>query len=215
MLAATLLGLAGCQDITSETQSVIHGIHAWIEGFGVWGMLVFALVYILATLALIPGAPLSIVAGLAYGLWGLPLVVLAALAGSSLAFQLARTFAHGRVHAWTRRHPRGGALVAAVRDQGWKIVLLLRLSPVVPFNVQNYLFGITGISFSQYAAATAVGILPGAALFISIGAFGHGTSDDSSRMVNWVLFGIGLAATVLAVALVTRKALARLDAARD
>ena len=66
-------------------------------------------------------------------------------------------------------------------EQGWKIVLLLRLSPVVPFNVQNYLFGITRIGFAQYALATAIGILPGASLFISIGAFGHG------RIIEMVL----------------------------
>jgi uncharacterized membrane protein YdjX (TVP38/TMEM64 family) len=116
------------------------------------------------------------------------------------------------VQGWASRHPHGGAIVDAVTEQGWKIVLLLRLSPLVPFNVQNYLFGITGISFAHYAVATALGVLPGAALFLSIGAFGHGTEDADSRMLNWILFGVGLVATVVAAVTVTRRVLAKLRA---
>jgi uncharacterized membrane protein YdjX (TVP38/TMEM64 family) len=78
--------------------------------------------------------------------------------------------------------------------------------------VQNYLFGVTSIGFVPYAVATAIGVLPGATLFISIGAFGHGAEDPGSRTLNWVLFGIGLAATIVAAVLVTRRVLAKLQA---
>jgi uncharacterized membrane protein YdjX (TVP38/TMEM64 family) len=188
----------------------IDAFRGWIEGFGIWGIVVFALAYVLATVALIPCAPLSIVAGLAWGLWALPLVLVAAMTGSSLAFEIARRLARARVEAWAARHPRGAAVAEAVREQGWRIVLLLRLSPVVPFNMQNYLFGITGIGFVPYAVATAIGVLPGAALFIAIGAFGHGSAESDTRTLNWILFGVGLAATVGAAVLVTRTLLAKL-----
>jgi uncharacterized membrane protein YdjX (TVP38/TMEM64 family) len=150
------------------------------------------------------------VAGLAWGIWALPLVIASAVIGSSLAFQIGRRLAQARVRAWTDTRPRGAAVIEAVSEQGWRIMLLLRLSPVIPFNVQNYLFSITDIRFLPYLAATAIGTLPGSTLFISIGAFGHGAEDAEGRTLNWILFGVGLVATVAAAALVTRTVLAKL-----
>jgi uncharacterized membrane protein YdjX (TVP38/TMEM64 family) len=90
----------------------------WVDGLGGWGMAVFALVYVAATIAMLPCAPLSIVAGLAWGAWALPLVLVAALAGASLAFQIARRVAQARVQAWIDRNPRREAVVEAVTEQG-------------------------------------------------------------------------------------------------
>jgi uncharacterized membrane protein YdjX (TVP38/TMEM64 family) len=188
----------------------VNGFRGWIEQLGVWGPAAFVAIYVAATLVMAPCAPLSLVAGLAWGIGAFPLVIASALAGSSLAFQIGRRAARARVRRWARTHPRGAAVIDAVGEQGWKIVLLLRLSPVVPFNMQNYLFGITGIRFLPYLAATAIGLLPGSALFISIGAFGHGSEDGSSRTLNWILFGVGLAATIAAAALVTRQVMRKL-----
>jgi uncharacterized membrane protein YdjX (TVP38/TMEM64 family) len=94
----------------------------------------------------------------------------------------------------------------AVTEEGWKIVVLLRLSPLVPFNVQNYLFGITDIPFPHYFAATCVGIIPGTVLFVYLGALGN----TSAGRLEWVFFGVGLLATVTVAVLVTRKAKERL-----
>ncbi len=207
ILAVAALAVAG---FLAPVGSWIAALRGWIEGFGAWGVAVYALTYVVATVAMLPCAPLALIGGLAWGIWAFPLVVATALVGASLAFQIGRYLAQERVRAWAATHPRGAAVIEAVSEQGWKVVLLLRLSPVVPFNVQNYLFGITSIGFLPYAVATAVGILPGASLFISIGAFGHGTEDPGSRTLNWVLFGIGLAATVVAAVLVTRRVLAKL-----
>jgi len=200
--------------VLSPVGTWIDTFRGWVDSLGVWGVAIFALLYVLATIALLPCAPLSIVAGLVYGVWAFPLVIVSALAGAALAFQIGRHLAQERVRSWAADHPRGGAVIDAVREQGWKVVLLLRLSPLVPFNVQNYLFGVTGIGFAPYAVATAIGILPGAALFISIGAFGHGTDDATSHTIGWLLFGIGLATTALAAIVVTRKVRARLRSPR-
>jgi uncharacterized membrane protein YdjX (TVP38/TMEM64 family) len=188
----------------------IASFRDWIDGLGVWGVAIFVAAYVAATLAMLPCAPLSIVAGLAWGPWALPLVIAAVAVGASLAFHIARRLAQARVQAWARRNPRGEAVVEAVTEQGWKVVLLLRLSPLVPFNLQNYLFGITRIRFTPYLVATLIGVLPGALLFISVGAFGHGAEDADSRLFNWILFAVGLAATIAAAVLVTRRVLARL-----
>jgi uncharacterized membrane protein YdjX (TVP38/TMEM64 family) len=212
-LAVLAIGAAAAIAIAGSLDSVgawVNGFRGWIEHLGAWGPTTFVLIYIAATLVMAPCAPLSLIAGLAWGIWAFPLVIASALAGSSLAFQIGRRLARARLRRWTRTHPRSAAVIEAVSDQGWKIVLLLRLSPVVPFNMQNYLFGITNIRFLPYLAATAVGLLPGSALFISIGAFGHGSEDGSSRTLNWILFAIGLAATIAAAVLVTRQVMRKL-----
>ncbi len=210
--AAIVIVALAVAGVLSPVGTWIDTYRGWVESLGVWGVVVFGVLYVLATIALLPCAPLSIVAGLAYGVWAFPLVIASAMTGAALAFQIGRHLAQERVRAWAQDHPRGAAVIDAVSAQGWKVVLLLRLSPLIPFNVQNYLFGITSISFTHYAIATAIGILPGAALFISIGAFGHGADDDEGRLLNWILFGVGLAATALAAVLVSRTVVAKLRA---
>jgi uncharacterized membrane protein YdjX (TVP38/TMEM64 family) len=209
-VAVVLIVVLAVAGLLAPVGSWIYAFRGWIEGFGAWGIAVFVLTYLLATIAMLPCAPLTVIGGLAWGVWAFPLVIATALVGASLAFEIGRYLAQDKVRAWAATRPRGAAMIEAVSEQGWKVVLLLRLSPVVPFNVQNYLFGITSIGFAPYALATAVGILPGASLFLSIGAFGHGAEDAGSRTVNWALFGVGLAATVAAAVLVTRRVLAKL-----
>ena len=87
-------------------------------------------------------------------------------------------------------------------------MLLFRLSPLVPFNLQNYLFGITAVPFGSYVAATFFGIAPATAVFVAVGALGEAALDG--RPEKWALLGGGLLATVTAVVLVTRKARALL-----
>ena len=87
-------------------------------------------------------------------------------------------------------------------------MLLLRLNPLVPFNLQNYLFGITAVPFGSYVAATFVGIAPATTAFVSVGALGEAALDPGRG--RWALLGGGLLATMAAVILVTRKARALL-----
>jgi uncharacterized membrane protein YdjX (TVP38/TMEM64 family) len=180
----------------------------WIGGLGLWGVALFALVYVVGAVVLAPAGLLSILAGFAYGFWALPLVVVAATIGAALAFLIARYAARDWVRQWLRGRRNLTAIDRAVAEDGWKIVMLLRLSPAVPFNLQNYAFGVTAVPFGQYVAATFVGIIPGAALFTYIGVLG-GESAEAGP-VRWLLFAAGLAATAAAGVLVARKARAKL-----
>ena len=94
-------------------------------------------------------------------------------------------------------------------------MLLLRLSPLFPFNVQNYLYGVTGIGFGQCLAATFFGIMPGTLLYVYIGAAGRLAlaGDEPAGVLRWVLFGLGLLATLAVTVLVTRRARAALQQA--
>src|SRR4029079_19126679 len=129
---------------------LLAGLRGWIGGLGFWGVAVFTLIYIVGAVMLAPEAPLTIVAGFAYGFRGLPLVIVAATIGAALAFLIARYAARERVRLWLRGRRKRAAIDGAVAEDGWKIVVLLRLSPAVPFNLQNYAFGVTAVPFAEF-----------------------------------------------------------------
>jgi uncharacterized membrane protein YdjX (TVP38/TMEM64 family) len=183
----------------------VEGLRHWLVGLGPAGAALFILFYVAATVVLAPDWPISVLAGVVYGAWGFPIVLVALLTASSLAFLVARHLARGRLRRALVRRPRLAAVDEAVSDEGWKIVFLLRLSPLVPFNLQNYVFGVTEIPYSQYAVATIVGMSPATALYIYIGALGHAAHRGAGRL-TWLMFALGLAATIAVAALIARKA---------
>ncbi len=183
-------------------------MNAWIEGLGPWGYVAFFVIYVVATVALLPGAPLSIAGGLAFKWWGFPLVLSAAIVGASLAFFCGRYLARDRVKKMAEKRPKFKAVDKAVGEEGWKVVLLVRLSPVVPFNLQNYFFGSTDIPFLQYLWASAIGIIPGTLLYVYLGAAG---ASEGGGALKWTLLALGLVATVAVTWFVSKKAKAKLD----
>ncbi len=183
----------------------------WIEASGPLGWIVFAGVYIAATVLLIPASVLTLVAGLAFGLTlGFPLVVVSATIGATLAFLVARHLVHDHVDKYVAGRPKLKAVKAAVSESGWKIVVLLRLSPVVPFNLQNYFYGVTDVRLAEYIWATFVGIMPGTLVYIYLGSVGKAATGESGGPLQWTFFVVGLIATVVVAYLVTRKAGAKL-----
>src|SRR5437879_1739462 len=107
-----------------------------------------------------------------FGAWGFPIVILAASIGAALAFLLSRHAVRARLRRLLEAKPSYAAIDRAVAEEGWKIVALLRLNPLVPFNLQNYFFGVTDIGFWPYAAATFFGIMPGAAFYVYLATLG-------------------------------------------
>ena len=179
-------------------------IRTWVLSLGALGIVLFVVAYILLTAVLAPVSLLSITAGIAYGPWGVPLVVISATLAAVVAFLLGRHIAHEKVSRWIERDPRLNSLNTAVSGQGWKVVFLVRLSPLIPFGLQNYLFSLTGVKVVPYAIATAVGILPGSALYVYIGVMGQAMGGAGS--IQWVLLSIGLVSTVLVAWFVGRRA---------
>lgn len=157
---------AACFLLISSTAG-LRKLQAWLDGMGYWGPALFFLFYSLAVIALVPGSVLALVAGLAYGMWGLPVSLAAATTGASLSFLIARHFACSRIQALTCHHSVWRAVEYAVSESGWRVIILVRLSPVLPFNLQNYFFGITRIRFRHYVPATFLGIVPGTAVNVS------------------------------------------------
>lgn len=200
MVSARMLPLA-------EWLTVFNG---WVHGLGPAGLLIYSLVYALAAVLLLPGSILTLAAGAAFGLLpGFGSVLLGATAGAALAFLVSRHLARRWVESWIETKPRFLAVDKAVAKEGWKIVFLTRLSPIFPFNFQNYAYGLTKISFWHYTLASLVGMIPGTFMYVYLGSLGRSSLEAAAgsegvETLQLVLQIVGLAATVLVTIFITR-----------
>ena len=140
----------------------------WVDALGQkvaalgWaGPVVYVGLYIVGTTILAPSPVMSIAAGVAFGWWGFPLCVIAATAGATVSFCLSRYLFNDTLEDWLTDRPTFRAAKKAVDEEGWKMQCMLRISPVVPFGLLNYLLGLTHTSLFTYVICTLVGILPG------------------------------------------------------
>lgn len=183
-----------------------------IRHAGVPGVLVFIAAYVACTVAVLPGSILTLVAGFAYGpVWGLAVASPASVAGATLAFVLGRTVLRGWVSRRLETLPRARAIDRAVGRQGFRLVLLLRLSPLIPFNLLNYALSLSSVPLAQYVAASFIGMLPGTLLYVYLGslattAAGLGAAASQGGPLRLAVYGAGLVATVLVVFVATRAA---------
>lgn len=216
----SLLTVVVCAIVLARLVPVERGVQTlrvWLEGAGAWGPVVFCASYLAAALLFVPGAALTLLAGFLFGLvWGPVLVSIASTAAAAIAFLIARYFARDAVARLARRSPRFGAIDRAIEDGGWKIVALLRLSPVFPFSAGNYLFGLTAARFVPYILASWLFMLPGTFLYVYLGhVSGEGLAAASGARTRsageWAMLGVGLLATAVVVVYVTRLARRALD----
>ena len=178
-----------------------------VDRLGALGPAVVAAAYVILTVLLIPGSALTIGAGTVFGLWtGLAVVVVGANLGALASFLLARTLLRDKVTEWAKANPRFDALDRAIAKEGFKMVLLSRLSPAFPFTLLNYLLGLTKVSVGSYALANLIGMLPGTFLYVYIGATLSSGLSEGASLFRQVLLGVGLLATVGVVVIVTRAA---------
>ena len=209
LIIVSLLWIASALPVDRAVQAV----NAWVESLGVWGPLVFGLVYILATVLLLPASALTLAGGAVFGLGtGTVTVSVASTIGAGLAFLIARYFAREKMAAFARRNPKFNAVDRAIGEGGWKIVALLRLVPAVPFNVQNYLYGVTSIRFWPCFLTSWIAMLPGTFMYVYLGHVGgQGLAAASgaapSRSTGeWVMLAVGLLAAVAVTVYVSRVA---------
>lgn len=187
-------------------------LRIWVESLGWWGPLAFAAVYALAATCFIPGSALSVAAGLLFGVWlGTATVWLGATLAIALSFLIARYMARARVEEFAKNRPRFAAVDRAVGAQGWRIVALMRLSPVFPFSLQNYLFGVTAIRFWPCWIASAAFIVPGTFLYVYLGYAGGEAATavggaDRAGSLRLALQLAGLLATLVVTLLIARTA---------
>jgi len=183
-----------------------------ITGLGFIGYVMFAGVYIAATVLFIPGSILTLGAGVAFGVvWGTVAVSAGSVIGASVAFLIARYIARDRVASRMAQNAKFDAIDRAIGKQGTKIVLLLRLSPVFPFNVLNYLLGLTRVPFWNYVGASFIGMLPGTVLYVYLGSLGKAGLEAAAggggkTPLEYVFYAIGFVVTIIVTVYVSRVA---------
>jgi uncharacterized membrane protein YdjX (TVP38/TMEM64 family) len=182
----------------------------WIRGLGPLAPLAFIAMYIVACVAFIPGSILTIGAGVIFGVvLGSIYVSIAATLGATAAFLVGRYLARGWVSARLEGNPKFKAIDEAVGKEGWKIVILTRLSPVFPFNLLNYAYGLTRVSLRDYFFASWLGMIPGTVLYVYIGALtgdvARAAGGSAARTpAGWSLTIVGFVATIAVAVYATR-----------
>jgi uncharacterized membrane protein YdjX (TVP38/TMEM64 family) len=183
---------------------MVDFIH-WAKGMGAAGGAIYAAFYIVGTALLLPALPLTLGAGFLYGvIIGTLVVSPASVIGATLAFFIARHVARDWVTRRLKKYPQAAAIDRAIEKNGFKAVVLLRLQPVLPFNILNYALGLTSIRLRDYVLASWIGMFPATVLYVYLGSVMNDISDllrqrPNSGMAGRLLLWGGLAAIVVLV----------------
>lgn len=182
----------------------------WVNGLGALGGVVFIAIYIIATLAFLPAAILTLGAGVIFGvIWGSLYVFIGATLGAVAAFLVGRYLARGWVKQKISSYKKFANIDQAVSKEGLKIVFLIRLSPLFPFNLLNYALGVTSVSLKDYFLAS-FGMIPGTIMYVYLGhlagdlALIGNKSQPDNMILHWVIQIIGLIATIAVTVYVTK-----------
>jgi len=184
-----------------------------IQNLGAIGAIVFILLYIVATVAFLPGSILTLGGGFVFDVvFGSIYVFVGATIGAICAFLIGRYLARGWVANKIQGNQKFAAIDRAVGKEGLKIVLLTRLSPIFPFNLLNYAYGITGVSLKDYALGS-IGMIPGTVMYVYIGSLagdiatiGTGTQPEADPLLQWGIRIMGFIATVAVTVYITKLA---------
>jgi uncharacterized membrane protein YdjX (TVP38/TMEM64 family) len=190
----------------------LRNFNDWVGEMSVAGILIFIIVYAVATVLLAPGSVLTIGAGFAFGLWkGFVAVSAGSTLGAALAFLVARFIARDKIERIARRNEKFRRIDNAIGKQGAKLILLLRLSPIIPFNLSNYFYGLTAVKFWPYVVASWIGMMPGTFLYVYLGTAGKAAASAAAGGAAmkhgwqyWTFMSVGLAATIIVTIWVTR-----------
>jgi uncharacterized membrane protein YdjX (TVP38/TMEM64 family) len=209
----------GSYPALAETSSAVRGFNiqdmlrhtlAWINQLGSVGVLAYIALYIIATVAFLPGSIVTLGGGAIFGVvLGSLYVFIGASLGATAAFLIGRYLARDWVYKQIAGNEKFRKIDEAVGQEGFKIVFLTRLSPVFPFNLLNYALGITGVSFKDYLLGF-LGMIPGTVMYVYLGSLAGactqiGTKDQpSNSAVEWTMRIIGFIATVAVTVFVTR-----------
>lgn len=211
--ALTAGGVAAASGALSPDKLV--ALSEWFEKLGPNAVFLYSALYFVLELVGVPALPLTLGSGYLFGVVkGTIAVSAAATAASAAAFLIARYGLRDSVSKLASRYPRFRAMDRAIGREGFKFVLLLRLSPLLPFAISNYLYGLTSVDLAPYVAGSWLGMLPGTIAYVSAGAAVNALTDldGGGGQVNPGLVVLGLAATVGALWTVGKMATGAIEA---
>ncbi|CAN8304385.1 unnamed protein product [Cochlearia groenlandica] len=214
LLIGTVGGFAGVGfAYRDQINTFLTQFSTFIEGYGPAGYALFIAVYAGLEILAIPALPLTMSAGLLFGsLVGTIIVSVSGTMAASVAFLIARYFARDRILKLVEGNKKFLAIDKAIGENGFRVVTLLRLSPLLPFSLGNYLYGLTSVKFVPYVFGSWLGMLPGSWAYVSAGAFGRAIIQEESNVGlpggngQLITLGLGLLVTALAATYVTRLA---------
>ena len=191
-----------------HVQDVLKAALDGIGKLGPWGPVIFVGLYVVATVLFIPGSVLTLGAGAVFGVvLGSVCVSISATLGATAAFLVGRYLARDAIARKIEKNNTFTTIDRAVADEGWKIVFLTRLSPVFPFTLLNYAFGLTRVKLSHYVLASWIGMIPGTVMYVYLGSLVNVGAGHRQRTTGeWILYAVGLLATVVVTVFVTRLA---------
>ncbi|NJR62720.1 MAG: TVP38/TMEM64 family protein [Cyanobacteria bacterium CRU_2_1] len=193
-------------------QTLLQSALLWVKNLGSVGIIAFVVIYNLATVLFIPGSLLTLGGGALYGVfWGSVYVVIAATLGATIAFLIGRYYARSWVVKQLQGHPKFQAIDQAIAQEGLKIVLLTRLSPIFPFNLLNYAFGVTCVSLKDYVIGS-MGMIPGSMMYVYLGSLVGDIAllrmpqemNSQAQTVQWLVKIVGFLATIAVSLYITR-----------
>jgi uncharacterized membrane protein YdjX (TVP38/TMEM64 family) len=193
----------------------------WTKSLGAVGPIVVAAAYVVACVLFVPGSILTIGAGFLFGVGiGALTVSIGSTLGAAAAFLVGRTLARKWIADKVTGNKKFAAIDEAVGKEGFKLVLLLRLSPIFPFNLLNYALGLTRVSFWKYFFASWLGMLPATIMYVYFGSAARSLTDIAAGNLQGgagqqVFFWIGLAATIVVAVFVTKIASKSLKAVQE
>ena len=184
----------------------MHWLDAYLNNlghFGFYGGVLFVISFAVLSMLGLPLIPFAVAAGILFGMvGGLSGVIAGSTLGAAAGFLTSRYLARERFAKLLEKHRKFASIDKAIRHEGWKIVGLLRMCPL-PFGLSNYAYGLTSVSFTHYLVATMIGMLPGEAVFVYLGAAGKQMLNSSesvhSSPAAKALFYLGLAAAILLI----------------
>ena len=219
LLLAVLVALLALAAIMLPVQDLLGQAFAWMQANRSTAWAIFVLLYVVATVCFIPGVPLTLAGGALFGVGaGTVLVSLGSTLGATAAFLIGRTLARDWISRRIAGWPRFQALDRAVASRGFLVVLLSRPTPALPFFLLNYAFGVTSVKLREYVLGSWLGMIPATLAYVYAGSVAANLAQALSGQIKlgpsaWALLGVGFAATIGVVVLVTRIARRQLDRA--
>ena len=210
LILGGLLAALAYFGVLSRLQGLLKEAVNWIGQLEVWGPVLYIALYVVACVALIPAAVLTVAGGAAFGFfWGTIYVLIGATLGATAAFLVGRYLARDRVVHRLGTNATFAALNGAMERDGWKIVFLTRVAPVFPFFLMNYAYSVTRVPLKDYFMATSIGMIPGTLLYVYLGSLVTASTEQAASS-KWIWRGFILLTAVIAVAClgrIARKAL--------
>ena len=214
-----LVAVGGFVFFRYDVQTELVRILTWINAQGAVGVTVYIVVYVAATVLFVPGSVITLGAGFIYGVvYGSIYVSIASTIGALFAFLVGRYLARGWIERRVADNKSFAAIDAAVGREGWKIVLLTRLSPVMPFNLLNYSYGLSGVPAGHYLLASWIGMMPGTVMWVyigtlfgslaTIGADSTSATNDTFNLVILIVGFVLVVAVAVYVGVIAKRALA-------